>query len=111
MKLGGELLKSLIRSSRPKKCVSAPCIFFVRIELPVAHHFLETTGWLLKLLFFFFFFSQKVAEMVNFDASEPVVILGFGQMGQVGNLHMIVLKETEAYSCKVDCAFSVHVRM
>lgn len=23
--------------------------------------------------------------MVNFDASEPVVILGFGQMGQVLN--------------------------
>ncbi|XXG63986.1 hypothetical protein AAC387_Pa05g2056 [Persea americana] len=27
--------------------------------------------------------KEKVAEMVNFDASEPVVILGFGQMGQV----------------------------
>lgn len=80
--------------------------------MPVAHHLLETAGWLLKLLFFFFFFfSQKVAEMVNFDASEPVVILGFGQMGQVGNQHMIVLRETEAYSCKADCAFSEHVRM
>ncbi|KAF8377432.1 hypothetical protein HHK36_030809 [Tetracentron sinense] len=30
-----------------------------------------------------FDFSQQIAEMVNFDASEPVVILGFGQMGQV----------------------------
>ncbi|RWR77892.1 K+ efflux antiporter 3, chloroplastic [Cinnamomum micranthum f. kanehirae] len=27
--------------------------------------------------------KERVAEMVNFDASEPVVILGFGQMGQV----------------------------
>ncbi|KAK9286202.1 hypothetical protein L1049_014586 [Liquidambar formosana] len=27
--------------------------------------------------------EDKAAEMVNFDASEPVVILGFGQMGQV----------------------------
>lgn len=27
--------------------------------------------------------SEKVTEMVNFDAAEPVVILGFGQMGQV----------------------------
>ncbi|GAB4827969.1 hypothetical protein Ancab_034854 [Ancistrocladus abbreviatus] len=26
---------------------------------------------------------QKAAENLNFDASEPVVILGFGQMGQV----------------------------
>ncbi|XP_061341267.1 uncharacterized protein LOC133287636 [Gastrolobium bilobum] len=26
---------------------------------------------------------QKPAEMLNFNASEPVVILGFGQMGQV----------------------------
>lgn len=26
---------------------------------------------------------QKAPEMVNFDASEPVVIIGFGQMGQV----------------------------
>ncbi|KAG8645782.1 hypothetical protein MANES_10G091900v8 [Manihot esculenta] len=29
------------------------------------------------------FDEDKTAEMVNFDASEPVVILGFGQMGQV----------------------------
>ncbi|KAG5526179.1 hypothetical protein RHGRI_032454 [Rhododendron griersonianum] len=27
--------------------------------------------------------EEKPADMVNFDASEPVVILGFGQMGQV----------------------------
>lgn len=27
--------------------------------------------------------KEKVIEMVNFDATEPVVILGFGQMGQV----------------------------
>lgn len=27
--------------------------------------------------------DEKAADMVNFDASEPVVILGFGQMGQV----------------------------
>ncbi|KAF4381031.1 hypothetical protein F8388_011953 [Cannabis sativa] len=27
--------------------------------------------------------SQEAAEMVNFEASEPIVILGFGQMGQV----------------------------
>ncbi|KAJ8638204.1 hypothetical protein MRB53_012471 [Persea americana] len=27
--------------------------------------------------------KERVAETVNFDASEPVVILGFGQMGQV----------------------------
>ncbi|KAK7252249.1 hypothetical protein RIF29_36069 [Crotalaria pallida] len=27
--------------------------------------------------------EDKASEMVNFDASEPVVILGFGQMGQV----------------------------
>lgn len=27
--------------------------------------------------------QDKAAEMVNFNASEPVVILGFGQMGQV----------------------------
>ncbi|XP_059653131.1 K(+) efflux antiporter 3, chloroplastic [Cornus florida] len=27
--------------------------------------------------------DDKTADMVNFDASEPVVILGFGQMGQV----------------------------
>ncbi|XP_061370612.1 K(+) efflux antiporter 3, chloroplastic-like isoform X2 [Gastrolobium bilobum] len=27
--------------------------------------------------------KQKPAEMLNFNASEPVVILGFGQMGQV----------------------------
>lgn len=26
---------------------------------------------------------QKAPETVNFDVSEPVVILGFGQMGQV----------------------------
>ncbi|OMO92112.1 hypothetical protein COLO4_17848 [Corchorus olitorius] len=29
------------------------------------------------------FDSDKTAEAVNFDASEPVVIIGFGQMGQV----------------------------
>lgn len=28
-------------------------------------------------------FSQKVEEMVNYEGSEPVVIVGFGQMGQV----------------------------
>ena len=28
-------------------------------------------------------FPQKADEMGNFDASEPVVILGFGQMSQV----------------------------
>ncbi|XP_017971373.1 PREDICTED: K(+) efflux antiporter 3, chloroplastic isoform X1 [Theobroma cacao] len=28
-------------------------------------------------------FLQKAAETVNFDASEPIVIIGFGQMGQV----------------------------
>ncbi|XP_027347536.1 K(+) efflux antiporter 3, chloroplastic isoform X2 [Abrus precatorius] len=27
--------------------------------------------------------KQKISETVNYDASEPVVILGFGQMGQV----------------------------
>lgn len=30
-----------------------------------------------------FLITQNTADMVNFDASEPVVILGFGQMGQV----------------------------
>lgn len=46
-------------------------------------HFPETANvWRLKM---HYSFSQKVAEMVNFDASEPVVILGFGQMGQVSN--------------------------
>ncbi|CAL5434225.1 unnamed protein product [Camellia sinensis] len=29
------------------------------------------------------FEGDKIADTVNFDASEPVVILGFGQMGQV----------------------------
>lgn len=28
-------------------------------------------------------FSQKVEEMVSYEGSEPVVIVGFGQMGQV----------------------------
>lgn len=28
-------------------------------------------------------YLQKTSEKVNFNASEPVVILGFGQMGQV----------------------------
>lgn len=63
----------------------------MRIELSVTHHLPETAGWLLKMLFFFFS-PQKVAEAVNFDASEPVVILGFGQMGQVGQLAHNCLK-------------------
>lgn len=33
--------------------------------------------WILSLSW------QKVIDMVSFDATEPVVILGFGQMGQV----------------------------
>jgi len=33
--------------------------------------------------------NEKALETVNFNASEPVVILGFGQMGQVDHQYIV----------------------
>lgn len=63
--------------------------------------------WTIRCLF-----SQKPAETVNYGATEPIVILGFGEMGQVSCMHDIssfhCLSISQAYHiCVGPCKISI----
>lgn len=57
-------------------------------------------------------FLQKPAEMVNYGATEPVVILGFGEMGQVSCMIFLFLRHLSAYhnfSCLCRCLLNFYL--
>lgn len=53
--------------------------------------------WFLFRLLTEILLSQKADDSVNFDASEPVVIVGFGQKAQVEFVHRLIFIDFYLY--------------